>query len=209
MSTDLSFVVEPMTVADLDQILAIERVSFSSPWSEQSYRYEITQNTYSTMLVIRQAATSRDRVGSVLSLLGLGRPNPVLGYGGSWLLVDETHISTIAVHPEWRGQGLGQLLLLSLLDEGIAQGAISAALEVRVSNLAAQKLYRKFAFSIVSRQKRYYADNNEDAYIMATPPFEDSGFQSNLYERRRKLYLRLGAGPSTRMLTYPDDKTLG
>ena len=196
MSTQLPYVVQPMTLADLDQVMAIEQVSFSSPWSEQAYRYEITQNLYSTMLVIRQSAYSRDPLGAMLSVLGLRRPDPVRGYGGFWLLVDEIHISTIAVHPQFQGQGLGEMLLLSLLDEGIAQGARNATLEVRVSNLPAQSLYHKYAFSVVSRQKRYYADNNEDAYIMATPPFGAPEFQANLQECRAQLYrdLRTGSG---------------
>jgi ribosomal-protein-alanine N-acetyltransferase len=95
----------------------------------------------------------------------------VLGYAGGWLLVDEIHVSTIAVAPRWRRKGLAQLLLAELLKRGIALGARKATLEVRVSNVAAQKLYQKYGFRIVSKQKRYYADN-EDAYIMATPRFD-------------------------------------
>jgi ribosomal-protein-alanine N-acetyltransferase len=194
MSAQLPYLVEPMTLADLDQVMAIEQVSFSAPWSEQAYRYEINQNSYSTMLVIKQSASSRNRLESALSVFGFYKSNPVRGYGGFWLLVDEIHISTIAVHAAWQGQGLGEMLLLSLLDEGIAQGGRNATLEVRVSNLPAQSLYHKYAFSIVSRLRRYYADNNEDAYIMVTPPFGDLEFQANLSECRAQLHHKLGAG---------------
>jgi ribosomal-protein-alanine N-acetyltransferase len=194
MSAQLPYVVEPMTLADLDQVMAIERLAFSAPWSMQSYRYEITRNAYSTMLVIRQARFFRGRPESMLSFLGLGKPSFVRGYGGFWLLVDEIHISTIAVHPKWRGGGLGELLLLSLLDEGIRLRASNASLEVRVSNLPAQTLYHKYGFAVASRQKRYYADNNEDAYIMVTPSFETPNFQANLHECRMHLYDRLGTG---------------
>lgn len=194
MSHQLPYLVEPMTLADLEQVMAIERLAFSAPWSMQSYRYEITQNVYSTMLVVRQTASFRGRSESMLSFLGLGRRGPVRGYGGFWLLVDEIHISTIAVHPKWRGGGLGELLLLSLLEEGIRLGASNATLEVRVSNLPAQTLYHKYGFAVVSSQKRYYADNNEDAYIMITPPFEAPELQANLRERRRQLVDRLGPG---------------
>ena len=192
MFAQLRYVVEPMTLADLDQVMAMERVAFSAPWSLQAYRYEIIENEYSTMLVIRQAAPFRARSESMLSFLGLVRPSSVRGYGGFWLLVDEIHISTIAVHPEWQGLGLGELLLVSLLDEGIRLGASNATLEVRVSNLPAQGLYHKYGFSVVSRQNRYYADNNEDAYLMSTPLFETPEFQANLHQCRTQLYDRLG-----------------
>lgn len=192
MSSQLPYVVEPMTLADLDRVMIIERSAFSAPWSPQAYRYEITKNEYSTMLVVRHAAPRRGRSESMLSLLGLAKSSPVLGYGGFWLLVDEIHISTIAVHPNWQGQGLGELLLVSLLDEGVRLGACNATLEVRVSNLPAQALYHKHGFAVVSRQNRYYADNNEDAYIMSTPQFETSEFQANLHQRRARLRDRLG-----------------
>ncbi len=191
MSSQLPYVVEPMTLADLDQVMVIERSAFSAPWSPQAYRYEITKNEYSTMLVVRQAASFQSRSESMLSLLGLIKPSPVLGYGGFWLLVDEIHISTIAVHSKWQRQGLGELLLVSLLDEGIKLGAGNATLEVRVSNLPAQGLYHKYGFAVVSRQNRYYADNNEDAYIMATPLFETPEFRVNLHQRRARLRNRL------------------
>jgi ribosomal-protein-alanine N-acetyltransferase len=192
MSAQLPYIVEPMTLADLDQVMAIERVAFSAPWSLQAYRYEIIKNEYSTMLVIRQAAPFRGRSESMLSFLGLVRPSSVQGYGGFWLLVDEIHIGTIAVHPKWQGWGLGELLLVSLLDEGIRLGASNATLEVRVSNLPAQGLYHKYGFSVVSRQNRYYADNNEDAYLMSTPLFETPEFQANLHRCRTQLLDRLG-----------------
>jgi len=107
-------------------------------------------------------------------------------------LVDEAHVCTIAVHPNWRGRGLGELLLISLLDRAIELGARVATLEVRVSNQVAQELYNKYIFQIVSRRKRYYSDN-EDAYIMTTPPFDTPEFQMNLSNHRARLYARLQA----------------
>jgi ribosomal-protein-alanine N-acetyltransferase len=93
----------------------------------------------------------------------------------------------------WRGRGLGELLLVSLLDWGAAQKAQIATLEVRVSNHAAQALYQKYQFEIVSRQTGYYSDNNEDAYIMITPPFVVPSFQANLHQQRARLAVRLRA----------------
>lgn len=191
MSVSDLFIVQPMTLADLDQVMAIEHLSFSAPWSRRAYEYEITQNEYSTMLVARAAPALKGRMPGLLHWLGICRRGPALGYAGAWLLVDEIHLSTIAVHPEWRGRGLGELLLITVLERGAQQGARRATLEVRVSNSAAQGLYRKYGFETVASQRRYYADNNEDAYIMATPGFESIEFQTNLRQRRDDLLARL------------------
>jgi ribosomal-protein-alanine N-acetyltransferase len=191
MSDRLLFLVEPMTLTDVGQVMAIERRSFSAPWSVRAYRYEITENEHSTMRVVRPAPRSNGWLGQLMVQLNLIGPGPVLGYAGSWLLMDDVHIATIAVHPRWRGRGLGALLLLALLDRGIELGARRATLEVRVSNQAALGLYHKYGFEIASRRKRYYADNNEDAYIMVTPPFETPAFQANLHTCRTQLYARL------------------
>jgi [ribosomal protein S18]-alanine N-acetyltransferase len=191
MTEQLPYVVEPMTLDDVAQVMEIEQAVFTSPWSARAYRYEITKNDHSTMLVVRSAGTAKDLLGHLKSQLGLVMPLPVLGYAGLWILVDETHICTIAVHPQWQGRGLGDLLLLSLLDESKKLGAIRSTLEVRVSNNTAIALYQKYGFEIVSRRKRYYIDNNEDAYLMTTPPFETRSFQANLDCCRQQLRARL------------------
>ena len=185
MASQLPYVVEPMVLSDLDQVMEIERMVFSAPWSRRAYHYEISENEYSTMLVVRPR--SRFDGGFRRLLQHLKKPGRVLGYAGMWLLVDELHISTIAVHPQWRARGLGELLLISLLDRAPVLGADRATLEVRVSNLVAQRLYQKYGFEVVSRQSRYYADNNEDAFIMVTPPFDAASFQENLRQCRAKL----------------------
>jgi ribosomal-protein-alanine N-acetyltransferase len=179
-----------MTLGDVDQVMAIEQVAFSAPWSARAFRFEISQNKQSTMLVIRPAPPHEGWLATSLRRLPLAHRREVLGYAGLWLLVDDIHVSTLAVHPEWQGRGLGELLLLALLDRGAELEACRATLEVRVSNLSAQRLYRKYGFEVVSRRRRYYSDNNEDAYIMATSRFETAEFQSNLRERRTRLHAR-------------------
>jgi len=179
-----------MTLSDLPQVMVIEQVSFSAPWSARAYRYEITENSHSTMLVVRSQSGSRGGFSRWLSRLKLAQAAPVLGYAGFWLLVDDAHIATIAVHPAWRGRGLGDLLLLSILERGARRGARRATLEVRVSNQVAHSLYHKHGFEIASLRRRYYADNNEDAYLMATPPFETPEFQANLERCRARLLAR-------------------
>lgn len=197
------FVAEPMTVSDLGDVMAIERLSFSSPWSERAYRFEIEQNENSVMLVVRPAFPQSlwDQIRG-----RAGVRSPVLGYGGLWLLVDEAHISTIAVHPQWRGKGLGELVMLSLLEQGIKRGMQRATLEVRVSNEPAQGLYRKLGFESAGRQRRYYSDNNEDAFIMITPLFDTPGFKENLRRCRAELQARFQAG-TAQVRAYRLDKT--
>lgn len=194
MPDDPLFVVQPMTLAELDQVMKIEQVAFSSPWPRRAFHYEVDENTHSTMVVVRPAPRNDGWVGRFVVSLGVRSPAPLFGYAGAWLLVDEFHISTIAVHPQYQRRGLGELLLLSLLDRGSEQGARRATLEVRVSNLAAQGLYRGCGFETVARQKRYYVDNNEDAYIMATPAFESPEFQARLHQRRTLLDDRFRSG---------------
>ncbi len=194
MPEQLPYVVEPMTLADIGQVMEIEQASFPAPWSARAYRYEITENDHSSMVIVRPRTAPGGRFVRLTRPLGLAKPSPVLGYAGFWLLVDDAHICTIAVHPLWRRQGLGELLLISLLDRGMELDARRATLEVRVSNGAARHLYHKYGFEIVSRRKRYYSDNNEDAYIMSTPAFDTPGFQRNLNHRRSQLYSHLQAG---------------
>jgi ribosomal-protein-alanine N-acetyltransferase len=191
MPEQLPYAVEPMKLDDVAQVMEIEQAVFTSPWSVRAYQYEITKNDHSTMLVVRSTGRARDLLGHLKHRLGLVMPLPVLGYAGLWLLVDETHICTIAVHPQWQGHGLGDLLLLSLLDESKRLGAIRSTLEVRVSNNTAIALYHKYGFEIASRRKRYYIDNNEDAYLMTTPSFEINSFQANLDCCRQQLRARL------------------
>lgn len=193
MDSHSLFVVESMGLPDIEQVMAIERAAFSAPWSARAYRYEITENNHSTMLVVRPTSRWGGPLGmAVQRFMGI-HPGPVLGYAGAWQLVDEIHVSTIAVHPHWRRRGLGELLLISLLERGMQMGVLRATLEVRVSNAPAEALYRKYGFEIASRQKAYYSDNNEDAYIMATPDMRSAGFRGLLRERSVRLHEQLRA----------------
>jgi ribosomal-protein-alanine N-acetyltransferase len=193
MPDHLPFVVESMTLADLDDVMQIEQVSFSAPWSARAYRYEITENEYSIMLVVRPRRRAESWLPKLLHRLNFTGPSPVLGYGGSWVMVDEIHIATLAIHPRWRGLGLGELLLLSLVERGAEKGARRATLEVRVSNEVALGLYRKYGFEITATRRGYYTDNNEDAYIMVTPPLSAPGFRANLERHRAQLLARLSS----------------
>lgn len=119
------------------------------------------------------------------------RSKRVVGYAGLWLMVDEAHITTIAVTPDYRGFGVGELLLLGLIDISRQIGARYLTLEVRVSNTLAQNLYRKFLFKETGVRRRYYSDDNEDALIMWSDPLDSPGFQQTVEEHRRALLERL------------------
>jgi ribosomal-protein-alanine N-acetyltransferase len=190
---DVPYVVGLMQVSDLRQVMAIERTAFPSPWPVSAYHHELTHNDLSTYLVLRQRETAR--AAHLRPLVGRRRRRaaalPLLGYGGFWMIVDEAHISTLAIHPEWRGRGLGELMLVALIETALLRGAAVATLEVRVSNEVAQGLYRKHAFAQVGRRKGYYTDNREDALIMTTPRLDEPRFAARYAARKRRLRERL------------------
>lgn len=144
-----------MTQADLQAVLAIDRQSFPIPWSENTYRHELN-NVRSTRLLVAETHHHGQR--------------RVVGYVGFWFVIDEAHISTLAVAPEFRGGGVGRKLLQAALAAAADMGCRSATLEVRPSNEVAIGLYRSFGFEITGRRLRYYRDNNEDALIMTLDP---------------------------------------
>lgn len=131
----------------------------------------------------RQSASER---GLMLDL------QSVVGYAGMWIVAgNEAHITTIAVHPVYRGRGVGELLLVRCIDQARSVGADRVTLEVRVSNEVAKQLYAKYEFSIEGRRRRYYSDNGEDADIMTTPMLGSKSFLCRLAENRAQLEDRL------------------
>jgi [ribosomal protein S18]-alanine N-acetyltransferase len=136
------------------------------------------------------------------SLLPIGRgrqpgangreSSSIIGFAGMWLAFDEAHITTIGVDPDQRGRGLGELLLICMFDEAIERGANWLTLEVRVTNAAAQALYRKYGFTAHGTRKRYYSDNNEDALIMWSPALGEPEYRAEVESRRAALARRLG-----------------
>jgi ribosomal-protein-alanine N-acetyltransferase len=145
-----------MNLEDIPRVHEIDQLSFSLPWPEKSYHFELLQNP-STLALVAELAS-----GSCLSM--------IIGMSIVWIIVDEAHIATIAIHPDYRGYGYGKNLLAETLRQSIQRGAFSATLEVRESNLIAQALYRSFGFEIISRRAHYYRDNNEDALLMTIKP---------------------------------------
>ncbi|GAC1659555.1 MAG: ribosomal protein S18-alanine N-acetyltransferase [Vulcanimicrobiaceae bacterium] len=140
-------IVGPMQDAHLQQITRIETLSFPSTWPQNAFHNEIHDNKLAHYFV----GTVDDRV---------------VAYGGIWVILEDSHITTIAVHPDVRGKKYGEIMLLHLLDETIARGASWITLEVRESNIIAQRLYSKYGFTVVSTRRGYYSDNNESALVM-------------------------------------------
>jgi len=136
-----------MTLAHLDRVYDIEKDSFTIPWSKSMIRKEITDNKHAIYKVALYE-------------------NEIVGYAGMWHVVNEGQITNIAVGEGFRRMGIGARLMESLIAEAQEKEMIGLTLEVRVGNIAAQKLYFKYGFKAEGLRKRYYADTGEDAVIM-------------------------------------------
>ncbi len=184
----LRFYIEPMREDDLDAVMAIEYDSFTAPWSARAYAHELTRNSRAHYFVARPYP----RIPPVPPvpvwrklvpfLLPTTSRVPLVGYGGFWILVDEAHISTIAVARERRRRGIGELLLAAMIDRAIELHARLVTLEVRASNHAAIALYRKYGFEVNGGRKRYYQDDREDALIMSTPLIQGEAYRAHWRE---------------------------
>lgn len=186
-----------MTIEDISAVMAIEKTAFPIPWPEQAYRHEVLDNPNGYFIVACLRSTEppnepRHLLQRLVSRLPSHAPaRPIIGFAGLWMFVDEGHISTIASHTEWRGHGIGELLLVTLLREAQRRKAIMATLEVRVSNSVAQNLYSKYGFTEVGRRKRYYQDNGEDALIMTVENFTTPVYQAKFDALEAALWQRL------------------
>jgi [ribosomal protein S18]-alanine N-acetyltransferase len=136
-----------MTVDDLDQVMEVEVNSFTIPWSREAFFNELTKNQFAQYLIVEV-------------------DQKVVGYCGVWIIIDEAHITNIALLPEYRGLKLGEALMGKVMELAREMGALRVTLEVRVSNKRAQNLYRKFGFEEGAIRKQYYTDNMEDALVM-------------------------------------------
>ncbi|MCK7484527.1 MAG: ribosomal protein S18-alanine N-acetyltransferase [Bacillus subtilis] len=162
--------IRKMQTRDIDQIMKIESVSFGKYHrSNQAFEAEINNNIGNYFTAIDKSS------------------NKVIGYCGFWLILDEAHITTIAVHPECRGNSIGELLLLKMIHAGYELKAKWFTLEVRASNISAQNLYYKFGFKSLGLRRSYYQDNNEDALIMWTENIWDNAFKGKVNQLEQNL----------------------
>ena len=166
-------VLAPLTVKDLEEVAVIENVSFTAPWPTSAYTTELTTNRLARYVGARMSGA-------------------LIGFGGIWLMVDEAHVTTMAVLPANRRSGVATVLLLELLQEARRGGARVATLDVRLSNVDAQRLYLAFGFIEVGRRIRYYDDNGEDALIMTTAELESPEQQAIEAALRARVQERFG-----------------
>jgi [ribosomal protein S18]-alanine N-acetyltransferase len=149
-----------MSTNDIPEVSRIERASFTTVWPTDAFYNELSTNKLAHYFVGRMD----------------GR---IVAYGGIWVILEDSHITTVAVDPNLRGKGLGEAMVLKLIDEGIERGAAWMTLEVRESNVSAQQLYRKYGFTTVTTRKGYYSDDNESALVMWA-----GNLKSELYRNR-------------------------
>lgn len=136
-----------MKEEDIDQILNIEHLSFATPWSKEAFYNELYQNQFAVYIVLEE-------------------DGKIIGYCGVWIVLDEAHVTNVAVLPEYRGRKFGDALMRKLIEVAKEKGARTMTLEVRVTNHIAQSLYRKMGFQNGGIRKNYYTDNQEDALVM-------------------------------------------
>ena len=149
----MNALIRRMTLPDVPAVHEIDVLSFSLPWPERSFRFELTENQASRGWV----AEVNGKIAAMLVI---------------WLIVDEVHIATIAVHPDFRRLGIGEQILFHALRAAHNEGAQRAFLEVRAGNTAAQAMYKKYGFEMVGVRLGYYKDNNEDAFLMNLEKFD-------------------------------------
>lgn len=211
----MRYVIERMTMSDVPRVIEIERLAYPSTWPPSAYRKELQDNRWAHYIVLRDKQIIGERAVAQqlepekprrsrlfpLSLLP-NRPavttsSPdlasIIGFAGLWLMVDEAHITTIAMHPDFRQRGLGEFLLVSLIDTAYEIGARWVTLEVRVSNSVAQSLYRKYGFHQAGVRHRYYSDNQEDALIMWTDEINSPAYKQKFQELKSALQEKLEA----------------
>jgi ribosomal-protein-alanine N-acetyltransferase len=168
MALTARVVVEPMRADDVPAVHEIERLSFSTPWPAYAFEQELKGNRLARYIVARAGER-------------------LVGFAGMWLMVDEAHVTTFGVHPDWRRQGIGRQLLLNLIELSVTIGARRMTLEVRASNHPAQALYQAFGFEVAGRRTRYYTDDGEDALVMTTPPLAEARMLEVVSAERRRL----------------------
>jgi len=144
----MEYAISLMTLADVDEVVEIEKQSFPIPWSRAAFVDELTRNMRALYIAVR------DESGTTV------------GYGGMWLVCDEAHVTNIAVRSDRRRQGVGTAVMIGLMGLAQSKGANRMTLEVRVSNRPAQELYSRLGFRPAGVRPRYYMDNREDALIM-------------------------------------------
>lgn len=211
----MRYVIDRMTMSDVPRVIEIERLAYPSTWPPSAYRKELQDNRWAHYIVLRDRKIMEERMRATVPMQEPERPRrifplsllpgrhtvtmpppdlaSIIGFSGLWLMVDEAHITTIAMHPNYRRLGLGEFMLASLIDIAYTIGAKWVTLEVRVSNYNAQNLYRKYGFREAGIRHRYYSDNQEDALIMWTEEINSLAYKRKFQELKATLMRKLEA----------------
>ncbi len=153
---------------DIPRVLHVESLCFTTPWPRNAFHNELNDNKLAHYFVGR----FDDRI---------------VGYGGLWVILEDAHITTVAVEPTYQRKRFGEQILIRLIDEAIERGARWITLEVRESNVAAQNLYKKYGFTIVSTRRGYYSDNDENALVMWAGNLKGEIYQNRLRALKESL----------------------
>jgi len=219
-TTAVRYQVRPMDMGDISQVMEIEEESFLNMWPAMAFKQDIQHNRLARYLVVVEqregteeasAPPAEGEPGEVpVPPVGVGRwlgelnrlfgseeeveasREPIVGFVGVWLTLDESHIVTIAVRESHRGRGIGELLLIAAIALATLNDQDVVTLEVRASNQAAQALYEKYGFKKVGVRHRYYSDNHEDAVIMTTDSIHAAPYRELCQRLRREHRQRCG-----------------
>jgi ribosomal-protein-alanine N-acetyltransferase len=162
-----------MTNVDIRVVMRIEALSFTTSWPTSAFQSELNDNKLAHYFVGRIAR------------------GDIVVYGGIWAILEDSHVTTIAVHPDWRGKRYGEEMLVHLLHEAIERGASWITLEARESNTVAQTLYRKYGFTTVSTRRAYYSDNGENAVVMWAGNLRGELYRNRLAMLERELAVKI------------------
>ncbi|HEY1350184.1 MAG TPA: ribosomal protein S18-alanine N-acetyltransferase [Ktedonobacteraceae bacterium] len=207
------YAIERMTMSDVPRVVEIERLAYPSTWPPSAYRKELQDNRWAHYIVLRDKRLAQESLavsaaepekprrffplpflpGRTATTMPSADLTSIVGFAGLWLMVDEAHVTTIAMHPNFRRRGLGELMLASLIEIAYEIGARWVTLEVRVTNYNAQSLYRKYGFREAGLRHRYYSDNQEDALIMWTDEINSPAYKQRFQDLKVTLASKLEA----------------
>lgn len=185
----MSYHVRLMREEDIAQVTEIDREAFPTQWPPVDFRHEL--DSWLAHYIVVGEDKPEVTTAKKIEPPPIGKEY-ILGFAGFWMMADEAHITSIAVRKIHRRQGIGELLLISMIDLATRLNARNLTLEVRASNLAAQNLYRKYGFVQVGVRRGYYTDNKEEAVLMSTENIASASFQSRLNELKKAYSQRWG-----------------
>lgn len=194
---------KPLTAAQLNAAVELDQLCFGGLWTRSGYERELESPNSQLLVLEAQSASNEQARGSPSCALSTqnsvtteietmpNSPNSLVGLGCYWSILEEAHITILAVHPNYQGQGIGQLLLHTLLQDAKEHKLEWATLEVKPSNQVALALYRKFGFTEAGRRRRYYKDTGEDALILWRRGLQNLEFEKILSDCYRQIIPRL------------------